>query len=232
LSRSLNQLNQFFEALENSPKGSVFNPWFESDPSNDIGQEAPIIRKKQLEQYLKERITTKTTLLLAEAIGYQGGHFSGIPMTSERILLGKLEHKSITPDLVFTGITPKRTSKTSLKPEGFTEPTATVVWGYLVDSGLNTRDFILWNAFPWHPYKKEKGMLSNRTPKEVEVTLGLNVLHLLLSITNTTQIIAVGEKSKVLLEAAGIDAMAVRHPANGGVPKFRSQLNTIFGIKK
>ena len=228
--KSLKDLDLFFELLRKSPKEAVFNPWFESDSENDIGIKAPKIRKKQLEQYLKERIGNNLTLLLAEAIGYQGGHFTGIPMTSERILLGKLKHKSLYPELVFTGITPQRTSKVSIKPEGFTEPTATVVWGYLVDSGLDPNNFILWNAFPWHPYKPDKGMLSNRTPSEKEVIMGLEVLKSLISVTGVQQVIAVGEKSKKQLQGTGINAKAVRHPANGGVPKFREQLSAIFGV--
>ena len=44
------------------------------------------------------------------------------------------------------------------------EPTCTVVWKSVCEAGLDPRMVILWNAFPWHPYKPEKGMLSNRTP--------------------------------------------------------------------
>ena len=33
------------------------------------------------------------------------------------------------------------------------EPTDTYVWGAVVDNGLDPRDVLLWNIFPFHPYK-------------------------------------------------------------------------------
>jgi hypothetical protein len=49
------------------------------------------------------------------------------------------------------------------------------------------------------------------------------MLELLKSV-NVTKIIAVGEKSRIQLREMGIDASMVRHPANGGAPKFREQI--------
>lgn len=218
---------RFVAELAAYRRPAVFNPWGESDSAHDIGPQAPLIRRRQLEAYLRERIGVAGTLLLAEAIGYQGGHFSGIPMTSERLLLGGLSHKGlIAADVFRPG--PRRTSLATVKPDGFTEPTATIVWGFFKDSALDPRSVVLWNAFPWHPYHPAKGMLSNRTPSDEELADGHAVLRRLLELGRFDQIVAVGRKSAAQLAALGITAREVRHPANGGAGKFREQMREIM----
>jgi hypothetical protein len=223
-------MDLFFKSLQAAKLDNVFNPWFCRDVENDIDSDSPAIRLSQLKQYMLERKNAKY-LLVGEALGYQGGHFTGIAMTSERILLGKMRHKSITPGHVFSGIEPRRTSMPSVKKDGFTEPTATIVWERLITSGFDMRDFILWNALPWHPYKPEKGILSNRTPSENEFEKGKPVMLALLKSVNVSKVIAVGEKSRIQLGEMGIDASMVRHPANGGAPKFREQIIQVIKNK-
>lgn len=203
---------------------AVFNPWGESDPQHDLHRNGAEVRRRQLQKYLSERIGRAKTLLLAEAIGYQGGHFSGIPMTSERLLLGGLKHKNLGPELVFSDLSPCRTSRPEVRPQGFTEPTATIVWGFLIEHGIDPRSVVLWNAFPWHPYKPEKGLLSNRTPSDTELAAGHRMLRRMLELGQFAQIIAVGEKSAAQLQQLQITATKVRHPANGGAGKFRTQM--------
>ncbi len=224
-------MDAFFKSLQAVKLDNIFNPWFCRDKENDIDSDSPAVRLLQLKQYLSERKNAKY-LLVGEALGYQGGHFTGIAMTSERILLGKMRHKSITPGHVFSGIEPRRTSMPSVKKDGFTEPTATIVWERLITSGFDMRDFILWNAFPWHPYKPEKGILSNRTPSDKEFEKGKPVMLELLKSVNVTKIIAVGEKSRIQLGEMGIDASMVRHPANGGAPKFREQIIKVINNQR
>lgn len=207
---------------------AVFNPWGETDSLHDCDQQGPLVRTRQLQRYLSERLGRAKTLLLAEAIGYQGGHFSGIPMTSERLLLGGLQHKNLSPELVFTGLQPQRTSREELRPLGFTEPTATIVWGFLAERGIDPRSVVLWNAFPWHPYQPKKGLLSNRTPSNEELADGHRVLHRMLSLGQFEQIVAVGEKSFAQLQQLQIAAVKVRHPANGGAGKFRAQMSELL----
>ena len=218
----------FVEALRGYRAEAVFNPWGEHDPEHDLDDQGPDIRCRQLERYLEERIGVADTLLLAEAVGYQGGHFSGIPMTSERLLLGGLRHKEITPKMVFSSLAPRRTSKPDLRPSGFTEPTATIVWGFFVEQGVDPRRVVLWNAFPWHPFKPERGLLSNRTPKDEELDAGRPILFSILELGRFERVVAVGEKASGQLARMGIAAQKVRHPANGGAGKFRQQLLAIM----
>jgi len=218
---SADSMHAFMKLLKNSPAGAVFNPWHHRDPQHDAAAGAPVIRREQLASYMAER-QKATVILLAEALGYQGGHFSGIAMTSERLLLGHLRHKGLGPEMVFAPA-PRRTSREDVKADGFTEPTATIVWGAMRELGIDPRGVILWNAFPWHPYKPDKGFLSNRTPTDEEVMLGRPVLLALTAYVPQARILAVGQKSAVLLAAMGIAAPALRHPANGGAGLFRTQ---------
>src|SRR5439155_15131707 len=114
--------------LKKSPSGDVFNPWWQIDKENDIGRNAPGIRRRQLRAYFCKRLETVRLAVIGEALGYRGGHFSGIPMTSERILLGKKKDDGIESAQVFSSIKPHRTSKPERYRDGFCEPTATIVW--------------------------------------------------------------------------------------------------------
>jgi hypothetical protein len=214
----------FIASLRHYQGDAVFNPWRDVDREHDRDHRGGEIRRRQLLHYLQERIGVADTLLCAEAIGYQGGHFSGIPMTSERLLLGGLQHKKLGPEMVFNDLVPQRTSREELKPLGFTEPTATIVWGFLAGQGIDPRRVILWNAFPWHPYHPDRGLLSNRTPNETELAAGHQILRQLLELGQFRQVVAIGEKSALQLQKLGIAATKVRHPANGGAGKFRAQM--------
>lgn len=85
-------MDRFLNSLKREKTKGVFNPWYDRDPDNDALEEASQQRLENLRIYLDERRRAEY-LLLAEALGYQGGHFTGIPMTSERIILG---HKAVT----------------------------------------------------------------------------------------------------------------------------------------
>ncbi|PYJ47540.1 MAG: hypothetical protein DME85_05025 [Verrucomicrobia bacterium] len=101
---SRDPVEKFIKLLRKSPSGAVFNPWWQVDKQNDIGRNAPAIRRKQLRAYLRKRLGKAKFAVIGEAVGYRGGHFSGIPMTSERILLGKLKDGRIEPKQIFAGI--------------------------------------------------------------------------------------------------------------------------------
>jgi hypothetical protein len=217
---SRKQLDKFLRLLKASPSGAVFNPWWEADRENDIGRIAPIIRRQQLRAYLQERLGRVKLVAIGEALGYRGGHFSGIPMTSERMLLRQQQH-------IIVDIKPRRTSKPSTCPHGFSEPTATIVWGALLKIGVLPDEFVLWNAFPWHSFEPRRGLLSNRMPNKPEQLSGRAVLRIFLELFSCEQIVALGKIAAAQLEQLGVNPHCVRHPASGGAKLFRQQIASI-----
>jgi uracil-DNA glycosylase len=221
---SAQSVKTFIRLLKESPSGDVFNPWWHIDKENDIGPNAPGIRRRQLRAYLCERLKTARLAVIGEALGYRGGHFSGIPMTSERILLGKKKDNGIEPAQVVSSITPCRTSKPKKCREGFSEPTATIVWSTLLRLGLSPEHFVLWNAFPWHSFDPRLGILSNRTPTKFERSAGLPLLKLFLDLFPCDEIVALGNVAASQLNELNADMHRIRHPASGGAKLFRQQI--------
>jgi len=225
----MSNIDSLFDLLKDTPEGAFFNPWYEQDPENDCSDEASKIRRIQLQSYLSERLDSAKYLFIAEALGYQGGHFTGIAMTSERILLGYHDPvHGIPSDGAFTGIDPQRTSKAEVRAKGMSEPTATIMWKAIYQLGIDPFETVLWNALPWHPYNPEQGLLSNRTPTDHELEQGYPALQAFLDLFPDGRIIAVGRKCEQSLNAFGISYTPVRHPANGGAPKFRRQMRQIM----
>ena len=225
---SCKEIDDFLRLLNVSPSGAVFNPWWEVDEQNDVGYNAPAIRRNQLRAYLEERLGKSKVAIIGEALGYRGGHFSGIPMTSERILLGKKKGSGIELEHVFSSIKPRRTSKPKSCPDGFSEPTATIVWSTLLRLGLKPQQFVLWNAFPWHSFDPRRGMLSNRMPNKSERSAGLAVLKAFLDLFPCDEIVALGNVAVSQLKEMNVECQGVRHPASGGAKLFREQIGRIL----
>src|SRR5213596_1904493 len=209
-----NEVNEFLRLLRKSPSGAVFNPWWKVDEHNDMGGHAPAIRRQQLRAYMQKRMAKAKLAVIGEAVGYRGGHFSGIPMTSERILLGRSNKVRMKSDELFSAVRPRRTSKPEKCPEGFSEPTATIVWVALLQLGLKPDQFVLWNAFPWHSFDPRRGLLSNRMPNKSEQLSGRPVLEAFLELFPCQEIVALGKIAGAQLEELDVDAHCVRHPAS------------------
>jgi uracil-DNA glycosylase len=217
---SRKELDNFMRLLKASPSGAVFNPWWQIDEENDIGRIAPIRRRQQLRAYVQERLGRAKLVVIGEALGYRGGHFSGIPMTSERMLLRKQQN-------IIASIKPRRTSKPGVCPDGFSEPTATIVWGAFLKTGVLPDEFVLWNAFPWHSFNPRRGLLSNRMPKKSERPAGLSVLKAFLDLFPCEEIIALGNVAAWQLKELNIECHRVRHPASGGARLFRQGIGQL-----
>jgi uracil-DNA glycosylase len=223
-------IGRFIGLLRKSSGGAVFNPWRQVDEANDVDCNAPAIRRRQLRAYLRKRLGKAKLVVIGEALGYRGGHFSGIPMTSERILLGKKKDNGIKPEHIFSSIKPRRTSKREQCPNGFSEPTATIVWSSLLRLGLKPEEFVLWNAFPWHSYDPRRGMLSNRMPTQKERSAGRSALRAFLDLFPCDEIVALGNVAASQLKELDVESHRVRHPASGGAKLFGAQIAKV--VKK
>jgi hypothetical protein len=224
---STDSVEKFIRLLKRSPSGAVFNPWYQVDKENDLGRNAPSIRRKQLRAYLRERLGKARLGVIGEALGYRGGHFSGIPMTSERMLLGKKRDEGIKPKQIFSGISPRRTSKRQKCQDGFSESTATIVWSTLLKLGVAPEHFVLWNAFPWHSFDPRRGVLSNRTPTKAERAAGLSVLKAFLDLFPCDEVVALGNIAASQLKELNAEIHRIRHPASGGAKLFREQIAAV-----
>lgn len=185
------KVNDFIKELKNFKKSNnennVFNPWADDDEKHDKNGDMPDKRRENLEQYLLKREKAEY-LLIAEAPGYQGCHFSGIPMTSERLILTKnnydlqdlnrtSDNTKLSKEKIYTEkySNGRNIAKTVIK-NGFAEPTATTVWKQMIDIlKIEPNNFALWNAFPFHPYNN--GYLSNRKPTEEEIKDTVKILE-------------------------------------------------------
>ena len=226
-------ISSFLHDISSYCRDDVFNPWGEEDAALDVPG-AAAIRSRQLSLYLARRIGRARILFMAEACGYQGGRFSGIAMTCERMLLSR--HPSVTAEMVLgePGVRTSRADsafplKETQRRDGFNEPTDTVVWGAAAEAGLLPEEFLLWNIFPFHPHQKG-APLTNRTPTEAELSDGLSFAKLFLALAGPVKIFAVGKKSEETLRAAGFDVVGLRHPANGGARQFREGLLSALGV--
>lgn len=216
------RIDRFIGELTAFSRPHVFNPWGQVDAKNDVGHDAPAIRRENLRRYLSERVGRAQLLLVAEAAGYQGCKFSGIAMTSER----QLAASPRTGSAFFEG-EKRRTSRDSVERDGFTEPTATIVWGRMFEAGLEGREWVNWNTFAWHP--RGAPALSNRTPTPQELEAGLPVLRRFLALFPEVPVVAVGRKAEAALATLDVPTVAaVRHPANGGATKFRDGISLVL----
>ncbi len=230
---SARRIENLIQQLRNMPaasRGRAFNPWWEVDPKHDASPAAPQIRRENLKSYLSARLKSARICLVGEALGYRGGHFSGIAMTSERILLGGFESFNIRPEQVVP-VNPRRTSKPELFPDGFSEPTATIVWKQMTSLEILPNEFVIWNIFAWHPFEPRKGMLSNRRPSDKEFQDGLAVFDSFRKLFPDVRYFAVGKMAEAGLGQYCVDCTPLRHPAQGGSVIFRRQLAENLAVK-
>ncbi len=222
-------VERFMKRLQAFSAPRVFNPWKDYDERYDIHKRSSLIRRRQLSAYLEERIGKAKMLIIAEAVGYQGGRFTGIAMTCERMLLGF--HPTVFPSMVFSGLDPVRTSdgssayiaKQTQREKGFNEPTDSVVWNAMLDANIDPYEVVLWNIFPFHPYKGDDG-LTNRTPTKEELDQGWVYTSELMKLFPDARILGVGQKSSQTLQDYGVNVQAtLRHPANGGAGLYKQQ---------
>ncbi|WP_431278517.1 uracil-DNA glycosylase [Leifsonia poae] len=162
------------------------------------------LRERNLRRYF-DQIGEPRVLLLAEAPGWRGMSVTGVPFLSARqVRAGVLDGIEL-PD----------------EPAAEWEASSAVVWSVLADwSGPLP---LSWPIYPHHPFVAGDPH-TNRTPRPSEVRAGTPVALQVARAFGIETILAVGRKAQGALSAEGIEAPAVRHPAQGGARQFAEQV--------
>jgi hypothetical protein len=209
------KIRSFLRLLTTRTGSATFNPWRDQDESNDSTLNGPADRLGRLRSHLS---TDVARILVGEAAGYQGCRVSGIPFTSERMIM-----EGQVPRVSCHG------RRLSIRARPWSEPSATIVW-----KTLHTLDIadttILWNAYPWHPFKPGTPH-SNRTPSGSERASGLPVLRALLKAFPAAKLFAVGRHAQQALHELGQSAVPLRHPSMGGAAMFHRGLSAALEIR-
>lgn len=206
----MSAIEQFVRELAIPVLPRVFNPWRERC-AHDLYPDAPERRRERLAQHLGA--PSVRFLAVGEAPGWQGCRASGIPFTSEKLLLNG----------AIPRIAPMHGKRITDRELPLAEPSATILWTTLYELGI-AEETVLWNAFPFHPFDGEPW--SNRTPTDSELELGRPYLEAMLALYPDARVIAVGKKAAGSLKKLGIQSFAeVRHPSNGGKPQFVAGLS-------
>ena len=217
--------SRFLDLLAAGPEDPhlVFNPWRDHDERDAAPRRsAPARRLENMGAYLEARERSARVMLLGEAPSHRGCRFTGIAFCSEV----ELVHKR---DLVARRPLALTSAQSATKP--VRERSAAVIWDELDRAGC-AREVVLWNAFPWHPHGET--VTSNRKPRHPEVAQGRRALEALLScFSHKLSIFAVGKVAEDALrrwdnaECTGY----IRHPAQGGEGKFRSQFRLLVATE-
>lgn len=176
------------------------------------------VRRRNLELYLSEMLDrSPRVLLLGEAPGFRGMRITGVPFTNRTMFQG--------PANIFGLFGPGKGYALPAEAEGVAaEPTATVMWEVLAEL-----DFLplLWSACPWHTHVPGEPQ-SNRTPRITEAKLGMPYWQSLVELFSIEAVVAVGNIAHRSLQASGVDAPKVRHPAHGGRSGFKRGLEELL----
>jgi uracil-DNA glycosylase len=165
-------------------------------------------RLENVRAYVTQRLRAPV-VAVGEAGGYQGARWSGIAFTSERDLLRWGAPFRITSD----------------KPNGWSEPSGTIVHRTLDELGAE-HDVLLWNTVPTHPFAAGRP-LSNRRPSSAEIAAGVPFLERVLAMVSPSVVVAVGRVSEAALAGIGVEAVAVRHPSHGGATAFAAGMREV-----
>jgi hypothetical protein len=147
-------------------------------------------------------------LLLFEAPGYRGCTLSGIPVTSERIMLKGIDQ---------WGLFGAGYRATSGQPQGVSEMTATILWGALVEHVEHPP--LIWNTVPLNTHRPGQAQ-SNRPPTKEEERLGLPFIEMVMGLFDFEVVGAVGRVAQRALDGLGCQAVPLRHPSQGGKAEF------------
>ncbi len=223
-----------FIGLIAAVESSIDSVNFYAPDTNQILEKANEIRRRNLRLYLSEMAQyNPEVLLIGEAPGHLGCLLTGIPFTSEFLLLEGVyssqyymgarwntRWKLFGRHRRYQTITPRE------RPQK--EATATMVWNFLRVLPMPP---LLWNAFPFHPHQKDH-LDTNRPPTLNELELGIPFLAFLIRVFEIKNVIAVGNKANRALRMAGLGGKKVRHPSHGGKSAFARELAELLDMAK
>jgi uracil-DNA glycosylase len=191
--------DRFFELLAEVPVPADAEYLYGND---DFGR----MRERNLRRYFDAIAESgPRVLLLAEAPGWRGMTVTGIPFVSAReVRAGLFEGLELPPE-----------------PAAPWEASSAAVWSALAD--WHGPLPLAWPIYPHHPFVAGDPR-TNRTPRPAEVRAGTPAALELARAFGIETIVAVGRKAQGALAAEGVEAPAVRHPAQGGARQFAEQL--------
>ncbi len=209
----IKNLINFVEELANTKvTPNVYNQYSYEYHENSIRRDNLLIYLKQMYK-LKPKI-----LLVGEAPGYRGCRLTGVPFTSEHLLMNNIEGLELFGEI--NGYRLAMEKNKLLK-----EATATMIWSTLIRYNIMA---LSWNAFPFHPHKEGNGK-SNRTPLIKELLIGQKPLLQMIEMFDINMVVAVGNKAEENLTKLGISCQKVRHPAQGGKNEFVEGIKSLRG---
>jgi hypothetical protein len=188
--------DRFFEMIREVPAPDDAELLFGHD---DLGR----LRERNLRRYLE--LPHAPILLLGEAPGWRGMTVTGVPFTSVREV-----EAGVLPGLELPPV-----------PQAPWEASSRVFWETMQQWRGPLP--LSWPVYPHHPFVAGRPQ-SNRTPRSSEVRAGGPVADELIRALGIETVVAVGRKAQGALAEAGIEAPAVRHPAQGGARMFTDQL--------
>lgn len=226
-------VDQFIARLrETGVNCNIANPYNCFVENIDQTAEACCQRNLQLSAYLKQRLESAQFILVAEAPGFQGARFTGIAMTSERLLSNAqgfvTERDILGQEGLFSRTSHANACRNQAERQlGFTEPTASIVWRAIMEAH-RADEVVLWNTFPFHPYRGDDP-LTNRKPTLEEINYHAGILADLRGLFRANcRVVAIGNVARDHLNHLNVDATHIRHPANGGAPDFRRDIEQLF----
>ena len=206
-------IDQLITSISNYQNNRLFNPCSQSCP-NEISKKYYLQRRKNLIAHLS--CPDPLCIIIGEAPGYRGARFTGVPFTSEKLLV----------DQAIPRVDHPKGKRITTRHIPWKEPSATIVWDELHKLQVADRT-ILFNAVPWHPEGKD-GPLSNRTPNAAEKKAGQECLSLFFELFQEIPVIALGNIASESLNRLSIEHTKIRRPANGGAPLFRAGANVFI----
>lgn len=206
------RLNEFIRKLANTKVNNCsFNQYSNCRQENEI-------RRNNLRIYLKLMHQVKPdTILIGEAPGYKGCRLTGIPFTSEYIMMNGV--KGINVFGRNHGYEVECKDKKLEK-----ENTAKFICDALREK---SKIPLFWNAYPFHPFK-ENNKESNRAPRIEEILEGQRFLKDIIDMFSIKLIIAVGNNAENSLKRMKINFSKVRHPSYGGKMEFIDGINSLI----